>query len=139
MSAVEVTAVYEGELRCRLRHGPSGQTFVTDAPVDNHGKGEAISPTDLVAAALGSCMLTVMGIVAQRRQLDLTGTTATVTKEMVSQPVRRIGRLKTTIRFAKVFSPEARQLLERTAATCPVHQSLDPSIEAPVEFVYPQK
>lgn len=134
---VEVTAVYEGHLRCRVTHGPSGQAFLTDAPVDNHGRGEAFSPTDLVAAALGSCVLTVMGIVAMRHQLDLSGTTAHVRKDMLTDPVRRIGRLSVTVRFAKAFSTEQRALLERTARTCPVHHTLHPDLEAPLEFVYP--
>jgi len=135
--AVEVRAVYEGQLRCRLTHGPSGQEFVSDAPVDNQGLGEAFSPTDLVAAALGSCILTTMGIVAERHHIDVTGATATVLKEMVTQPFRRIGRLTVTIRFSRTYPDDQRQLLERTAMTCPVHRSLHPDVEAPVQFVYP--
>ncbi len=134
---VEIRAVYEGELRCRLTHGPSGQQVITDAPVDNHGKGEAFSPTDLVAAALGSCMLTVMGIVAARHRIDLAGTSVRVLKEMVNQPVRRIGRLAVTITFPRAYAEEQRALLERTALTCPVHHSLHPDVDAPVAFVYP--
>ena len=134
---VKTHVQYEGGLRCRVTHGPSGQTFVTDAPVDNHGRGEAFSPTDLVAAALGTCMLTVMGIVAERHQIDLRGTSVTVEKEMVSTPTRRIKRLAVTITFAKRFDEVRRRLLEQTAMTCPVHHSLDASVESPVSFVYP--
>ena len=134
---VEIRAVYEGELRCRLTHGPSGQQLTTDAPVDNHGKGEAFSPTDLIAAALGSCLLTVMGIAAARHQIDLTGTTVRVLKEMVTQPVRRIGRLAATITFPRAYPDEQRTLLERAALACPVHHSLHADVDAPVEFVYP--
>ena len=86
---VEITARYEGNLRCTVTHGPSGATIRTDAPKDNHGEGSAFSPTDLVAAALPSCMMTIMGIVAKRHGLDLSGMTAVTTKEMASAPARR--------------------------------------------------
>ena len=134
---VEIDAVYEGALRCRVTHGPSGQTFVTDAPTDNHGKGEAFSPTDLMAAALGSCVLTVMGIVAMRHQMDLAGTRAHVAKEMREDPVRRVSRLAVTVTFPRTWSAPQRELLERTAKSCPVHHSLHPQIEASIQFVYP--
>lgn len=134
---VEIDVVYEGQLHCRLTHGPSGQVITTDAPRDNQGKGEAFSPTDLVGAALGSCVLTTMGIVAQRHQIDLTGTTAHVTKEMATTPVRRIARLSVTVTFPRAFSDQERALLERAALACPVHRSLHQDVEAPVTFVYP--
>ena len=134
---VEVRAVYEGGLRCRVTHGPSGQGFVTDAPVDNHGRGEAFSPTDLVAAALGSCILTVMGIVAERHQIELAGTTVQVKKEMVNEPVRRIGSLVVAVTFPRAYPESHRQLLERTALSCPVHHSLHPQLHAPIVFQYP--
>jgi putative redox protein len=133
---VEIKALYEGDLRCSLTHGPSGKIITTDAPADNQGKAETFSPTDLVAAALASCILTVMGIVARRRGLDMTGTSVVVWKEMVNDPVRRIGELKVTVTFSKPISETDRTILERTAHTCPVHQSLHPSIKAPIEFVY---
>src|SRR5437762_1539105 len=95
--AVDIDVVYEGQLCCVATHGPSRAQIVTDAPIDNHGKGEAFSPTDLVGAALGTCIMTVMGIVAERHQLDLTGTRVHVTKEMVQQPIRRIGDLIVTV------------------------------------------
>lgn len=134
---VEIEARYEGHLHCRLTHGPSGQELTTDAPKDHEGRGEAFSPTDLVAAALGSCMLTVMGIVARRHELDLSGTQAHVVKEMVNEPARRIGKLTVTVTFAKRFDETQRTLLERAAMRCPVHHSLHPDIDAPVKFVYP--
>ena len=134
---VEIRAVYEGGLRCRVTHGPSGQTFQTDAPTDNQGKGEAISPTDLLAASLGSCILTVMGIIAQHRGIELAGTTIHVQKEMSDVPVRRVVRLSSTVTFPRRFSEEERLLLERTAKSCPVHHSLHPDIAVPIEFVYP--
>ena len=134
---VEVRAVYEGGLRCRVTHGPSGQTLITDAPVDNHGRGEAFSPTDLVAAALSSCILTVMGIVAERHQIGLTGTTVHVKKEMMNEPARRIGSLSVTVTFPHAYPEAQRQLLERTALSCPVHHSLHPQLHAPIDFQYP--
>ena len=134
---VEIDAVYEGNLHCRVIHGPSGQPITTDAPKDNQGEGAAFSPTDLVAAALGSCVLTTMGLVARRHGIDLTGARAHVTKEMVSQPNRRIGRLSVTITFPRRYDEAQRTLLERTAMACPVHHSIHPEIEVPVQFVYP--
>jgi len=134
---VEIEAVYDGQLHCRVIHGPSQHVIDTDAPVDNHGRGETFSPTDLVAAALASCILTVMGLVAERHQLDLTGTRAVVMKDMVEVPHRRISRLAAIVTFARSFAPEDRALLERAATHCPVHHSLHPEIEASVRFVYP--
>lgn len=131
---VEQTFRYLGKLRVEALHGPSGNTVITDAPVDNHGRGESFSPTDLVATALGSCMLTVMGIVAQRHQLDLQGSTARVTKEMSTTPPRRIGRLAVEITVPCELTPEQQTLLENAARTCPVHHSLHPEIESPVTF-----
>jgi len=134
---VEMKAVYEGDLHCSVKHGPSGTTITTDAPVDNEGKGESFSPTDLVGAAVGSCMMTIMGIVAKRRNLDLKGTTAHVTKEMAEDPIRHIKKLAITITFPQRFSQTDCKILEQAALTCPVHKSLHPDVDAPVHFVYP--
>jgi len=138
--SVEIDVVYQGELRCQATHGPSRNQLTTDAPVDNHGRGESFSPTDLVATALGSCTLTLMGIVAQRNNLDIAGTRSHVVKEMVQQPVRRIGGLKTVITIpadkAAKLSETDRSKLEQAAQHCPVHKSLHPDIHAPIEFVY---
>jgi uncharacterized OsmC-like protein len=133
---VEITVRYEGELRCTAHHGPSGSTLLTDAPVDNHGKGEAFSPTDLLAAALPSCMMTIMGIVAAREGIDLRGMTATTTKLMSTDAPRRIASLRTVIAVPLAQGSPAREKLERAAHTCPVHASLRESIDAAVEFVY---
>ena len=135
---VEIRGVYEGGFRCRMTHGPSSQELITDAPTDNCGRGEAFSPTDLVATALGSCMLTTMGIVAVRHGIELAGTQVRVTKEMVNTPQRRIGALRVTITFVRGVSDADRQLLEHAAMACPVHHSLHPDIDALVEFVYPK-
>jgi putative redox protein len=131
---VEVRISYEGGLRCRAAHGPSGDTLTTDAPVDNMGQGKAFSPTDLVATALGTCMMTIMGIAARHMGVDLRGATATVTKEMVTAPVRRIGKLAVTIEVPGKLSDEQKQKLQNAAMTCPVHKSLHPDVQLPVEF-----
>ena len=134
---VKMIMVYEGQLRCRLTHGPSGQEITTDAPVDNQGKGEAFSPTDLVGAALGSCILTVMGIAARKNQINMDGARASVEKEMVIAPVRRIGKISVTITMPAGIAREQREMLERMAHTCPVHQSLHPDVAMPIAIRYP--
>lgn len=134
---VHIDIVYEGQLHCSLKHGPSGTVIATDAPKDNHGKGEAFSPTDMVSGALGACMLTIMGIVAQRHELKLDGTKVQVIKEMIQEPVRRIGKLTVTFQMPAGIPVEKRKLLENAAHTCPVHKSLHPDIQIPVTFHYP--
>ena len=131
---VEITATYEGQLRCVAKHGPSSATLQTDAPKDNMGRGEAFSPTDLVATALGTCMLTTMGIVAQRNNIDMAGARMRVTKEMVSQPSRRIGTLGVEIVMPRRMSDEDQKRLEAAALACPVHKSLHPDVQMPVTF-----
>jgi len=136
--AVEITIRYEGGLHCAATHGPSRQNLITDAPVDNGGKGEAFSPTDLVATALGTCMATVMGLVAERNHLDIKGLQIQVRKDMTADPVRRIGALTTRLVFPRGNSLSAsdRAKLEAAAKACPVKQSLHPDVKVPVEFVY---
>ena len=134
---VRIDVAYQGGLRCEAAHGPSGQTLITDAPVDNHGKGESFSPTDLVATALGTCIATIMGIVAERDKIDLTGLRITVQKEMSAEPPRRIARLITRIEMPEGLTEQQRAKLEKTAHTCPVHQTLQGKVDMPVEFVYP--
>lgn len=131
---VEIQIAYQGKLRCSAKHVDSGASFVTDAPKDNNGNGESFSPTDLVATALGTCMLTVMGIAAARMQVDLVGATVVVTKEMVQTPVRKIARLSVTFRIPLSPTPEQRQTLEQAARSCPVRQSIHPDIQVPVTF-----
>lgn len=131
---VKTSIHYEGGLRCDATHGPSGQKLFTDAPVDNHGKGESFSPTDLVSTALGSCMATIMGIAADRHQIDLKGMHIEVAKEMSTDAPRRIARLTTVIEVPLPADHPHRELLERAALTCPVHHSLHPDIEKPIEF-----
>jgi len=133
---VTIRTVYEGGLRCRATHGPSGTMVVTDAPVDNHGRGESFSPTDLVATALGACMMTIMGIVAERHAIDLAGMTVETRKEMTASPPRRIAALPTTITIPLPPDHPHRQLLEQAAHTCPVAKSIHPDVAVPVEFVW---
>ena len=133
---VQVDVVYEGGLRTRAVHGPSGCELVTDAPVDNQGKGESFSPTDLVATALGTCMLTIVGIVAERHGWPVEGASARVEKGMVTDPVRRIGRLEVVIRVPGEFSEKEQELLQKAALTCPVHKSLSAEMEIPVRFEF---
>lgn len=131
---VKIALEYTGGLHTVATHGPSGRSIETDAPVDNHGKGEAFSPTDLVAGALGACMATIMGIYADAHGLDLRGMKIEVSKEMTQTPPRRIACLATEIWLpAGIQKSEA---LERAALTCPVHASLHPEVEKPVTFHY---
>lgn len=132
---VEIEITYEGKLRTRAQHGPSQNTLITDAPVDNCGKGESFSPTDLVATALGTCVATIMGIVAQREQLDLSGLRIHVAKEMAPNP-RRIVALPVTVTAPAALGADAREKLEQGARHCPVHYSIHPDIDAPITFVY---
>ena len=129
---VDINIVYQGELRCAATH-PSGAQLLTDAPKDNHGKGESFSPTDLVATALGTCMMTLMGIMARNLQIDLTGTKSSVKKEMAANP-RRVGKLTTRIEVPRDFPAEQKEKLVQAAETCPVYYSLHPDIEKPVEW-----
>ena len=127
---------YKGELRTEAVHLKSGKTIITDAPIDNQGKGEAFSPTDLVATALGSCMITIMGIVAEREGIILNGTTAEVEKIMATSP-RRIGEVKIKIKFIQKLNRDQKDKLERAAKSCPVSGSLNENLKETVEFIYP--
>ena len=134
--AVTFSTTYLGGLRTEMVHGPSQTRVLTDAPVDNHGKGEAFSPTDLVASALGSCMFTIMGIVAQRDGIVLDGSTVTVEKHMTSELPRRIARVVVAFSIAPGVPPEHRTKLERAAHTCPVALSLHPDVKQEVSFAW---
>jgi putative redox protein len=131
---VEINAVYEGNLRCSATHGPSGSTIETDAPVDNCGKGERFSPTDLASSSLGLCMMTIMGIYAEKNGIDLGRTTARVLKEMTSEPPRRIAKLTVEIVVPLPGDHPRREAIERAAMSCPVFLSLHPDIEKDVHF-----
>jgi putative redox protein len=134
--SVRIEVRYEGELHTFASHGPSSATLETDAPKDNEGKGERFSPTDLLATALGTCMLTVMGIFARRKGWEMKGARATVDKHMVADPVRRVGRLELRFEMPAGIPAEARKPLERAAHTCPVHQSLHPDVKVETSFAW---
>lgn len=125
---VSIQTTYLGGLRCSSVHEPSSSELITDAPLDNSGKGESFSPTDLVATALGSCMVTIMGIYAERHELDLAGTKVEIEKHMNDTP-RRIGKVKVWIVVPRSFGERHEQGLEQAALHCPVHKSLHPDID----------
>lgn len=127
------TVTYLGHLRTECTHIQSGTTIVTDAPLDNNGKGEAFSPTDTVATGLASCMITMMGIKARDMGLDMTGTQATVNKIMAADP-RRISRIEVTLEFPFASNEKTQKVLENTANTCPVLYSLHPDIQKIIIF-----
>ncbi len=124
---------YNGALRTTCEHVRSGNTFMTDAPVDNNGLGQAFSPTDTVATGLGSCMITVMGMKAEGLGVDLTDATVEIIKHMASGP-RRIIKIEAKLNLPSDVSDKHRKILENTANTCPVHYSLHPDIEKIVTF-----
>lgn len=126
---VRINLSYQGGLRCTATHEPSGNTINTDAPLDNNGRGEAFSPTDLVATALGACMATVMGIVAERKGIPLEGMKIEVRKHMSEDAPRRISRLEIDLHMPVPADHPERKLLESAARGCPVHHSLHPDIE----------
>lgn len=127
--AVRISVGYYGELHCEAVHGPSQAQLQTDAPADNEGRGEAFSPTDLVATALGTCILTTMGIVARREGIAMEGSTVTVDKEMTSEPPRRIARLTVNVQMAIPRSADPNGVLEPIATKCPVSRSLHPDVQ----------
>ncbi len=129
---------YQGELRTEATHLKSGIKIITDAPTDNHGKGEAFSPTDLVATALASCMISIMGIVAMKEGITKAdGASAEVTKVMYAEP-RRIGEVHVTITMpALKYSEKEKKIYEHAAYTCPVAKSLHPDIKQIIQFIWP--
>lgn len=135
---VEINIEYTGSLFCRATHAPSGKSFVTEAPVDNGGKGESFSPTDLLATATGTCIATVMGIAARKEGYDLNGLRVHVVKEMTAVPPRRVDTLKIVVYMPadRRFSPAERERLETVARQCPVKRSLHPDVAIELAFVY---
>lgn len=129
------STIYLGELRTQATHIRSGNKIITDAPLDNHGKGEAFSPTDLVSAALLSCMMTVIGIMANTHQVDVSGMRGEVLKVMGTDP-RRITEIHIQLRFPRDYKEHDRVLIERTARTCPVAKSLHPDLIQDIQFIY---
>jgi putative redox protein len=132
----EITIEYKGDLRTECVHSENQQMIFTDAPKDNQGMGRYFSPTDLLAAALGSCILTIMGIMAKKLSIDLTGTQAIVKKTMQNAPKRRISKLSIEIRCPKKFDEPTTQKLTQAAENCPVHHSLHPDVEQEITFTW---
>jgi putative redox protein len=132
---VKMSVVYKGEKHCELVHEPSKAKIDTDAPKDNGGRGAAFSPTDLVGAALASCIVTTMALVAERNGIPFEGASADVSKEMIAEP-RRIGALPVNVTMSAKLTPEQRQKLEHAAEHCPVHKSLHPDVQMPITFKY---
>ncbi|KAF2081486.1 OsmC family protein [Flavobacterium sp. GN10] len=124
---------YLGDLRTSSIHVQSGSEIISDAPVDNNGKGEAFSPTDTVANALASCMMTIMGIKARDLEVDFVGSTAEVTKIMNAEP-RRIGAIEIVFQMKSNADEKSKTILERAAMTCPVFLSLSSEIEKKITF-----
>ena len=123
-----VSCRYSGELRCEATHHGSGAVLITDAPIDNAGKGEEFSPTDLLATSVATCMLTIMGITAKSRNWSIEGSTADVEKQMTQSGTRKVEKLRVHLKLPQQLSNEQRSLLQRVAEQCPVKRSLDPSI-----------
>lgn len=132
---VHMRIAYEGEKHCQALHQPSKSTIETDAPKDNNGRGERFSPTDLVGAALGSCMLTVMGISAEKENLDMKNSSAEVIKEMTGAP-RKIKQLSVKLHLPKGWDAATREKYQNIALNCPVKLSLHPDVQLPVEFIF---
>ena len=126
---------YQNNLRTEAEHIASGEKIFTDAPVDNNGKGEAFSPTDLVATALGSCMITIIGIAAKKYDIDVSRTSASVEKIMGTSP-RRIKEIDIRIVMDKKIDKKYRKRLEKAALACPVHKSLHPDLKKTIQFSY---
>ena len=134
-----IDTIYKGELRTEATHLASGVMILTDAPVDNHGRGEAFSPTDILCASLGSCMATIMGIVSAKHGLNIDGTTIRITKVMAADP-RRVGEV--VVEFTMPhngYSADEKRLLEDAAVNCPVDKSLHEDLQQTVRFNYSER
>ena len=130
---VRIESVYDGNLRCSATHIPSGQTLVTDAPVDNMGKGQSFSPTDLLATSMLNCMMTIIAIAADSRDLDVSGMSGSVEKHMASGP-RRVSKLEVEISLPTDMNSEDREWLIKRGLACPVHKSVSQEMEVEVQF-----
>lgn len=134
--AVLITGEYTGGLKVRVRHELSGTELTTAAPLDNQGDGSSFSPTDLAATALGSCVVTVMAIAARKHDIPFASASFRIEKHMASDP-RRIAALPLVVTMPAGLTPEQREILERAGSHCPIHGSLHPDVETPIEFEYP--
>lgn len=128
---------YIGQLRCKATHGPSKTELITDAPTDNHGRGESFSPTDLVVTALATCQITTIGIAVEQEGINLDGTKVYAEKHMSADPPRRIVKIVVRIDFPAGIPKDQRGRIEHIAFTCPVQKSIHPDIQVDQEFHYP--
>lgn len=133
---VKITGEYQGELHCSAVHGPSGNELGTDAPKDNQGRGEAFSPTDLVATGYATCIATTMAIAARKHGVDIAGIKFEATKEMSTEAPRRIAKLTATFHLPPSARSVPEGVLEKAAHGCPVHLSLAPGVEKVIELVW---
>ncbi len=136
---VRIDVEYLGDLHCKVIHTPSGQSFLTDAPVDNKGKGEYISPTDLTAASIGSCIATIMAQKSESAGFDIKGLKISVSKFMINEPVRHIAKFEVKIYLPKKFSEKEMSILKNVVKTCPVSRSLAESVVIESEFIFDEK
>ncbi len=134
---VEINVTYTGDLHCEAMHKPTGNKLITDAPPDNHGKGETFSPTDLLAASLGTCLLTIMGIASEERGINMKGATCRIEKHMSDDKPRRIVKLAAEIIFPEGIPLAKRGLLEAVASSCPVSKSLRTELELDIKMHFP--
>ncbi len=134
---VPISIVYQGHLRCEATHDSSGVQFITDAPKDNHGRGESFSPTDLVATALGTCIITTMGIRARNDNVNFDGTTIAIEKHMSATPPRRIAKIVAHLAMCSGIPKEYRSTIEQIGHACPVARSLHPDVALEIDFRYP--
>jgi len=134
--AVRIEVEYLGDLNCKVTHTPSGTSFLTDAPLDNNGQARNISPTDLLAASIASCISTIMGIKAKANNIDLSGMKVSAVKEMINEPFRRVSKLTIEVTFPRQLSEKEFQIMSAVAKTCPVTRSLLPEIEIEVTYKF---
>lgn len=132
---VKISSKYTGQKHCEANHGPSNSTLQTDAPKDNQGLGETFSPTDLVATALGTCILTTVAIHAEKENISIVGATSS-TEKVMTPPPRRIGSLKTVVQFPKSIPEDFQKRIPEIAANCPVKKSLHPDVDAAIEILF---
>jgi len=134
---VKINIDYLGDLMCKVTHVPSGSTFFTDAPLDNNGEARFISPTDLLAASIGSCIATIMGIKAKTNNINIEGLKLTVTKEMDNLPFRRVSKLTVNIYFQNRLNEKDFAIMQNVVNSCPVTKSLLPEIELDYQIILP--
>ena len=132
---VNISSIYTGQKHCEATHGPSNSTLHTDAPKDNNGLGETFSPTDLLATAVGTCILTTVAIYAEKENISIVGATS-YTEKVMTPPPRRVASLKTICKFPNSIPEEFKKRIPEIAELCPVKKSLHPDVQVPVEILF---